>query len=231
MIYCLSDIHGCYEDYLKMLKLINLSDADTLYILGDVIDRGPDGIKILQDMMKRRNIVPILGNHEFMAVKVLPWLLGEITEESIDNFDEKKIRALINWQFDGGDATMAGFRRLNRDEQAEVMDYLMEFEVYEEVSAGGRNYVLVHAGLDNFEPQRELWDYELHELIFRRTDYTKVYFDDKFLVTGHTPTRNITGNGKDEIYEKNNHIAIDCGCVFGGKLAAICLDTLEKFYV
>ena len=48
-----------------MLSQLSLRPDDTLYILGDVIDRGPDGVKILQDMMARPNVVPILGNHEF----------------------------------------------------------------------------------------------------------------------------------------------------------------------
>ena len=49
MIYAMSDLHGCYDKYTKMLEKINFSDNDTLYILGDIVDRGPDGIKIWQD--------------------------------------------------------------------------------------------------------------------------------------------------------------------------------------
>ena len=48
-VYAMSDLHGCYERYIKMLDEINLCDDDTLYILGDVVDRGDGGIKILQD--------------------------------------------------------------------------------------------------------------------------------------------------------------------------------------
>ena len=40
----------------EMLKKIQFSDNDVLYILGDLIDRGPDGIKIIQDVMKRNNV-------------------------------------------------------------------------------------------------------------------------------------------------------------------------------
>ena len=61
MIYAMSDLHGCYDLYIKMLDKINFSDEDTLYILGDVTDRGEDGIKILQDMMKRKNGGVIIG--------------------------------------------------------------------------------------------------------------------------------------------------------------------------
>ena len=41
MTYVMSDIHGEYEKYLKMLDLIGFRDEDELYVLGDVIDRGP----------------------------------------------------------------------------------------------------------------------------------------------------------------------------------------------
>ena len=56
---------------------------------------------------------------------------------------------------------------------------------------------------------------------------------DTYVVTGHTPTQHIAGNPKPGyIYRKNNHIAIDCGASLpGGRLAAICLDTGEEFYV
>ena len=67
MIYVMSDLHGDYKKYLQMIEKIKLNNDDLLYILGDVIDRGDDGLKILFDMMKRPNIIPLLGNHEYMA--------------------------------------------------------------------------------------------------------------------------------------------------------------------
>ena len=56
-------------------------------------------------------------------------------------------------------------------------------------------------------------------------------FPDKIIVTGHTPTGFIDPKFKGKIWHKNNHIAIDCGAVFGNPLGCICLDTLEEFYV
>ena len=67
MIYVMSDLHGCYDKYIAMLEKIKLKYDDTLYILGDVIDRGPDGVKILLDMITHHNIVPLLGNHKYAA--------------------------------------------------------------------------------------------------------------------------------------------------------------------
>ena len=44
MIYVLSDIHGQKRRFESIMKQINLQPEDTLYVLGDVIDRNPDGI-------------------------------------------------------------------------------------------------------------------------------------------------------------------------------------------
>lgn len=75
-------------------------------------------------------------------------------------------------------------------------------------------------------------DYQLHELIWSEMDYNSVYFDDKFLVTGHRPVQLITNGQRDIILKMNNHIAIDCGCALGaeGRLAVLCLDTMEELH-
>ena len=44
MRYIIADIHGCYNEYINLLKKIKFTDKDTLYILGDVVDRGPEPI-------------------------------------------------------------------------------------------------------------------------------------------------------------------------------------------
>ena len=51
--YVCSDIHGQYDLYARMFEEIQFSDNDHLYIIGDMIDRGPDGIRILQDAASR----------------------------------------------------------------------------------------------------------------------------------------------------------------------------------
>ena len=68
MTYVMSDLHGQYGKYLKMLEKIELKDSDDLYILGDIVDRGPGSVEILKDMSMRDNVFPILGNHDMTAV-------------------------------------------------------------------------------------------------------------------------------------------------------------------
>ena len=71
MHYCLSDIHGEFDRYQAILEEIHLSDEDTLYVIGDVIDRAPGGVDILEDIMARKNVVMLMGNHEQMCLDTL----------------------------------------------------------------------------------------------------------------------------------------------------------------
>ena len=87
MHYVMSDLHGCYQEYREALEKINFNEQDTLYVLGDVVDRGPEPIKLLQNMMLRPNVLPIIGNHEYMALTVLKKLCVEITEENAENLN------------------------------------------------------------------------------------------------------------------------------------------------
>ena len=81
--YVLSDIHGEYDKFMRMLEKIHFSDEDTLYVLGDVLDRGPHPMKILLEMMKYSNIIPMMGNHEVMGLPCLRFLLNEVTEDFV----------------------------------------------------------------------------------------------------------------------------------------------------
>lgn len=71
IIYCVSDIHGELDKFERLLELIQLSDADQLYIIGDVIDRGAMGVDILQKIMAAPNMTMLLGNHEQMCLDTL----------------------------------------------------------------------------------------------------------------------------------------------------------------
>ncbi|MBE6679409.1 MAG: fructose-bisphosphatase class III [Ruminococcaceae bacterium] len=230
--YVMSDIHGEYEKYKKMLEVINFSDDDTLFVLGDVCDRGPDPVKVLIDMSMRANVYPIMGNHELMALDILEKLTVEITEENYaTHLDDKFFKAMAAYQLDGGDVTLQKFKKLSPAERADLVEYIKDFAPYEIIDVNGKTFILVHSTLGNFAPDKPLSAYTLEELVWHRADYDKRLFDDEdiFVVSGHTPTKLICG--REEIYQKSGNIAIDCGAAFGGKLACLCLDSMEEFYV
>ena len=232
MTYVMSDLHGRYDLYVKMLDRIGFSDEDELFVLGDVVDRGPEPMKILTDMSMRPNVYPILGNHDYMAEYLLGKLSARITEDNCDtHLTAEDLSALAGWLTDGGQTTMEAFRRLTPDEREGILEYLAEFSPYEELEVGNNRFVLVHAGLEDFDPDRPLEEYDLYGLITAHTDYSKRYFEDCYLVTGHVPTGMIDEACGGKIYRKYGHIAIDCGAVWGGTLGCIRLEDLQEFYV
>ncbi len=234
MIYVVSDIHGCYEKYQKLLKAIRFTDRDDLYVLGDVVDRGPEPMKVLQDMMLRHNVYPVLGNHEYMAMKVLRKMNTEIHAENVaTHLTQEDMMNFTYWLQDGGDTTAEDFRRLSAEEKEDILEYLEEFSLYEEAVVNGKRFVMVHADLHGFSEDKELEDYDLADLILYRADYDKRYFKDEntFLITGHTPTFLINEDRTPFVYQKHGHIAIDCGCFYGERLAAYCLNNGKVTYV
>lgn len=232
MIYCTSDLHGDFAKYKRLLQEIEFSSDDLLIVLGDTLDRGEHFSSILLDMMQHDNIVHLAGNHDFLGAFCLRRLSAEITAESLANLDADTLEVILEWLKDGGGATLKDFVRLSKEQKDDILDYLDEFALYREVHVNNRHYILAHAGLGRFSPEKRLEDYSLADLAFCRTDYSKPLFQDKILITGHTPTGLIPGNPRPGyIYKGNNHIAIDCGAGFGGRLGVICLDTEEEFYV
>lgn len=234
MRYIISDIHGCYDQYQMLLEKIQFTEMDKLYVLGDAVDRGPKPIKVLQDMMRRSNVIFILGNHDFIMYSLMKKMSVKITDDNYDNHLTPEILLDYNlWCQDGGHITAEQFGKLSYFEKMDMLDYIAEASLYEMIENNEKKYILVHVGLSNFSPDKELSEYDLYDFLEKRVDYSKRYYPNEniFLVTGHTPTVYIEDWGKVQVYRKNGHIAMDCACVAGGKLAAFCIETGEIIYV
>ena len=235
MIYVMSDLHGCFEKYKKMLKEIDFSSRDILYVLGDIIDRGENGgIDILLDMMGRRNVIPLCGNHEYMARSMLVDICYPKDENQRGYFADGKINAddyeFMLWMMNGGQTTLDAFLALPDMKKKAVIEYIGSFMMFEELTVGNNKFFLSHTVpeknvMDNFD------DMDFESLLFPYPEYDKVYYEDKYIVTGHVPTFYTDADSSGRIYRKNNHIAIDCGAVFGKTLGCIRLDDFKEFYV
>ena len=230
MIYAMSDIHGEYEKFIQMLKKIEFGDDDTLFILGDVLDRGDGSIKHLEDVSLRPNVFTLLGNHEVMALDVLDSLLVEITDENCEtHIDNDVINKLLEYQLNGGDVTLKQFKALDPDHRFDLVDYLKDCNAYDVIDVGDKTFILSHTGC--IDPDKPLAEHTLLELTFTSADENAKQFDDPniYIIAGHTPTLAI--NGKAEILRQGNRFDIDCGATFGGKLACLRLDDFKEFYV
>ena len=65
-LYCIGDIQGCDSALGRLLDLIGFSASrDTVYLLGDLVNRGPDSAAVLRRCMAHGDaLLPLLGNHD-----------------------------------------------------------------------------------------------------------------------------------------------------------------------
>ena len=223
MTYVVSNLHGCYQKYKELLKAIKFKDTDIMYVLGDIVDYGDEPMELIADLSMRYNVYPVVGEHDYTAIR----MLGNFDRMLKDGGepDPDYIAEMTEWATHGGKVTLDGFRALDDEMKEGVIDYLSDLALYEEVTAGGKTYLLVHAGIADFDPDADLDDYLPEDFISTPAELDGHYFDDKTLVVGHVPT----ASGKIERGE--GVIAIDCGAYFGGQLGCLCLETGEEFYV
>ena len=230
MTYIIGDICGNIEKYQKMTEKLNPRDTDSIFVVGNVLC-GENGIEILKDMMFKPNVFPVLGQHEYYAKKLLP-LVSQYgsAEKAAENMSAEEKELFAQWVKLGCEKTLSDFAGLDEEGKESILDYLEEFNAYEEITEGGKTFVITNAGIRNFDEEKELEDYSEEDFVFAVTDYGTPYFSDKYLVTGHTPTAKIGREFAGKVYSKKRHLAIDCGVLYGGNLAAVCLSPLKVYY-
>jgi len=228
MYYAISNLHGNKEKFDLMLKLINFKDEkDVLYVLGDTVDYGADGIDLLIDMSMRPNVYHIKGEHEDLAYRMISRFLE--MSRSGEAPDPEFISEFRSWTSEkGGMPTFEAFQALDGEMREGLLEYFEEMTPYEEVKAGQKNFILCHAGIANFKPGKDLESYDEEDFFTVPLDFSKKYFKGKTIVVGHTPT---TEFNKGAIYQTSAAVNIDCACAFDGKLGCLCLDTGREFYV
>lgn len=63
--YVMSDLHGCFDAFMQMLKKVDFKEKDTLILAGDYMDRGAQNYEMLEWLVSRpKNVIMLLGNHD-----------------------------------------------------------------------------------------------------------------------------------------------------------------------
>lgn len=214
--YVCSDLHGEEVRLRLLLDLIHFTEDDTLYILGDVIDRTPGGIEILKLIIASPNMKMLLGNHESMM---------------LDAYDPNGRKTdLLRWINRGGTCTFHEFQHhCGADEREGILTYLAGVPTYLEVTVNGQRFNLVHAS-PGFDREDHLWG---------RIDNNTI-FPSGITICGHTPTTYYFKDrydGPNRIFRAKDapFIDIDCGCGYETdvmrRLGCLRLDDLKEFYV
>lgn len=224
--YVMSDLHGELDRFDKMLKKIDFSPNDTLYILGDVVDRGPDPIPLLRRVMATPNIIMLLGNHEHMMLR---YFSPDATE-----------REIRHWNRNGNEPSVSGFFRLTPEQQKETLDFISKLPTHLKPETGGQKFYLVH-GFPGTTAYDEVWGRPLPDTPNPLPECT--------LILGHTPVLEI-GRTEEEtdayvetLQERGEHVKIlhtpgfidvDCSCGYDfpvKALACLRLEDMAEFYV
>jgi len=65
----IGDIHGCYAELLALLDKAGLGEEDQIIALGDIVDRGPEPVQVVEFFRTYPNALSLAGNHERKHVR------------------------------------------------------------------------------------------------------------------------------------------------------------------
>jgi serine/threonine protein phosphatase 1 len=213
--YVISDIHGCWIEFVKLLKTVNFNyQKNKLICLGDVCDRGLNPVRVFNELFKIKNLIYIIGNHD-------QWFLEyETTKMSDETFR--------NWQVQGGKETLQDFKKIF--DKTPYINFLKAAKLY---YIDNRNRIFVHGGFDENQPietqnrKTLIWDRTLVE----NAKWYAYHYPDKILsqykeiFVGHTPTILL-----DQVTIPLHYLnvwAIDTGKIYNGKLTLMDVETKQ----
>lgn len=226
MRYVISDIHGEYGLFNRLMEKIKFSATDELYVCGDVVDKGRDSIRLLKQIFSMPNAVCILGNHEYAFLKYY-WAL---MKSSPDDFDAvlKKLQnyfiypdnQLLDWP---------------------TVDRLESLPAYYECD----DFICVHAGLPVdgnshiLPPQSVPTEFLVNDRTFKNPNVLPL--GTKCVFFGHTPVRFINDCDKIITYKRVGRtggsigdyckVHLDTGVYLSGVLGCFCVDNCNEYYV
>jgi len=211
-IFAIGDVHGCAEKLATLLGRIPLEpERDTLIFLGDLIDRGPGSMEVIETICRLQRqgvaVLGLIGNHEYLLreyqqsgdTALLPYLRANGIEATLDSYGAASQRGLADLSF------MPLAHR----------EFLAALRPYWETD----DFIFVHAGI---MPGIPLADHDLPTLCEKRGEFLLAEVTgSKRVVFGHTPfaTPFITPT----------KIGIDTGAVYGNLLTAVELPAI-RFY-
>lgn len=222
----MSDIHGRGDAYFSMLDKIhfnNFEKRDKLYIIGDVIDRGPDGIAILQHIKNNQDSIELLmGNHELLMREAL------------------RTNDTDLWLYNGGYPTYVALEKLEQSEKLGLLEYIHARPYKKEISVGNSTYYLVHSRpylnkkeLDAKMKAHESKGWKLKDWTLWGQMCEDYKIEGKTVVFGHRCTKHYQEGTPYKIYKGNGMIGIDCGCAYSngyGRLGCLELHKMEEVY-
>lgn len=224
-VYACSDLHGRLDLWEKISAYCD--ESDKIYFLGDAIDRGPDGVKLMYKLLADKRVTYLKGNHEDMFVEFGTDLI-EIPHHSISL-----------WYQNGGASTIDAFEKLSFEakesliRKINVLPYTAEY-----INKNGLKIYMNHSGYIQSKNVILSKEQEYHYILWSRKHFHRPVEEGSIMVHGHTPVEYMSRFCKEvpsDIYkifkyDNNTKIDLDLSSAFTDIVALLDLDTLEPIY-
>lgn len=190
--YVFSDVHGHVAPLARLLSRISPADEDQIFMLGDMIDRGPDPMGVMYLCRDLPGCTVLRGNHEDLMLN----FLAHPTDQLVRS----------NWVLNGGMTTAEGLGRLSAIRCDDMISWVESLPLWTHTTVGDRRYLLVHAGIRplGIEGLGECTDEELEMLMALQDPEDLLWIREEFwgnptgllnetgagtiVIAGHTPT-------------------------------------------
>ncbi len=225
MRYVMSDPHAEYDLFLALLEEIGFSDSDELFILGDLIDKGRDSVRLLQYVFSKDNIHVCMGNHEYEFLK----LYSSLMQNDEVDFDAVLERLKAYFPNDG---------------------YLLDWETVDMIEAlptyfDEPDFIGVHAGLLLDVDGRAIAPGKLpvEELIYNRSFKCPEALprDSRCVFFGHTAAMAICPDASMIVYKRGEapssdirdfiKVHLDTGAFISGILGCFSIEECRCYFV
>lgn len=232
MIYVTSDLHGYpIEKIKKKLIEIGFGEQDQLYILGDCIDRGTDGLETVRWIMSQPNVTFLLGNHEAMLLDNQFLFDGDVITSVLDLKGEQRNSYCV-WTSNGGYATIDSIQQYANSQIKHIFRFLEKAPLYKEIEVDGKKFILTHSGLGSFEQNKPLSEYSRFDLVWTRSSLSTRYYDDgRIVIFGHSPTVLFGSEFRGKPIFTDTWINIDVGAGIRLQPLILRLDDMKLFYI
>ena len=215
--YAFTDIHGQYNLWEQIRDYC--AEDDTIYFLGDAIDRGPDSIKIMIELLEDPRIIYLCGNHED--------LMRELFPEFLDG-DFRDLQYYLDM---GGKETWEEFQKLPKEKQIELF-YAIDRMPIEECyrRKDGIDIVMTHSGACDFTHKwitdhLSLWDRSHLDKQWRREK------DNVVIIHGHSPVQYAFKKSVPVRYCDRHKIDLDLASFDSKQIALINLDDFDDIKI
>lgn len=225
-VYACADFHGRLDLFRQVQSF--LKEDDVLYILGDVIDRGPDGWKLFKEVLKDSRCKLLMGNHEDMAWEAL-------------HYEDFYV-----WYYNGGNITHNQMLEDSNYESIIPLLHTLPLQA-EYTNKDGIHIIMNHAGF--FIGDKGIKDWR-DGILWDRSQYIHHFLncwdgpDNVIMVHGHTPIpylledfRKFSEHYHIKVpkyedgalwYADNHRVDLDMGSAWTNKIVVLDLDTFDE---